>query len=92
MPFNEILTDDSHFSIPVNNASLRIWLEKKIVFIGLNSGESLRKYLIKITPSGLFRILVTPERIISLKEAIDQLSHNFRNELWFKEAQKVWKL
>jgi antibiotic biosynthesis monooxygenase (ABM) superfamily enzyme len=91
IPINEILTDDSHFSIPVNNASLRIWLERKMVLSGLNPGESLRKDLIKITPAGLCRILDKSEGIISPKEAIDQLSHNFGNEIWFKEAQKVWK-
>jgi hypothetical protein len=91
IPINEILTDDSHFSIPVNNASLLIWLERKIALIGLNPGESLRKDLIKITPGGLFRILDNSDGIISPKEAIDQLSHNFGNEIWFKEAQKVWK-
>jgi hypothetical protein len=91
IPINEILTDDSHFSIPVNNARLRIWLERKMVLIGLNPGESLRKDLIKITPAGLCRILDKSEGIISPKEAIDQLSNDFGDEEWFKEAQKNWK-
>jgi len=91
IPINEILTDDSHFSIPVNNASLRIWLERKMVLIGLNPGESLRKDLIKITPAGLCRILDKSDGIISPKEAIDQLSKHFGNEKWFEEAQKNWK-
>jgi len=91
IPINEILTDDSHFSIPVNNASLRIWLERKMVLIGLNPGESLRKDLIKITPAGLCRILDKSKGIISPKEAIDRLSDDFQNEKWFEEAQKIWK-
>jgi len=91
IPINEILTDNSHFSIPVNNASLRIWLERKMVLIGLNPGESLRKDLIKITPVGLCQILDKSEGIISPEEAIDQLSNDFGDEEWFKEAQKIWK-
>lgn len=91
IPINEILTNDSHFSIPVNNASLRIWLERKMVLIGLNPGESLRKDLIKITPAGLCRILDKSDGIISPKEAIDLLSKHFGHEKWFEEAQKNWK-
>ena len=85
---NEILTEDSHISIPVSNTSLRIWIERKMVLNGLNPGESLRKDLIKITPIGLCQILDKSEGIISPKEAIDQLSNDFGDEEWFKEIQK----
>lgn len=85
---NEILKDDSYISIPFTNTSLRIWIERKMVLIGLNQGESLRKDLIKITPAGLCRILDKSDGIISPKEAIDQLSNDFGDEQWFKEIQK----
>lgn len=91
IPINEILTDDSHLSIPVSNSSLRIWLERKMVLIGLNVGETLRKDLILITPAGLIRILDNSEGIISPKEAIDLLSQDFGNKIWFIEVQKKWK-
>ena len=91
LPINEILTEDSHFSIPINNASLRIWLERKIVLTGLNPGESFRKDLIKITPAGLCRILDNSEGILSPKEAIYLLAEKFINEIWVLEAKNNWK-
>jgi hypothetical protein len=91
LPSNEILTEDSHFTIPINNASLRIWLERKIVLVGLNPGESLRKDLIKITPAGLCRILDNSDGILSPKEAINLLAEKFINEIWFLEAKNNWK-
>jgi len=91
IPTNEIITADLHLSIPINNASLRIWLERKIALIGLNPGESLRKDVIKITPAGLYKILDNSEGIISPKEAIVQLSQEFGNEIWFKEAKQNWQ-
>lgn len=91
IPTNEIITADLHLSIPINNAGLRIWLERKIALIGLNPGESLRKDVIKITPAGLYKNLDNSEGIISPKEAIVQLSQEFGNEIWFKEAKKNWQ-
>ena len=91
LPIHEIITADLHLSIPINNVSLRIWLERKIAFIGLNPGESLRKDVIKITPAGLYKILENSERIISPKQAIVHLSKVFGNEIWFKEAKQYWQ-
>ena len=77
LPTHEIITSDLHLSIPINNVSLRIWLERKIAFIGLNPGESLRKDVIKITPAGLYKILDNSEGIISPEQAIVHLSKVF---------------
>jgi hypothetical protein len=91
LPTHEIITADLHLSIPINNVSLRIWLERKIALIGLNPGESLRKDVIKITPAGLYKILDNSEGIISPEKAIIQLSKVFGNEIWFKEAKQNWQ-
>ncbi len=90
LPQHEIITADLHLSIPINNASLRIWLERKIALIGLNPGESFRKDVIKITPAGLYKILDHSEGILSPKEAIYKLSESFKNDIWFKEAKQNW--
>jgi hypothetical protein len=39
---SEVVCDDAHFSIPLHDASLRIWLERKMALLRLNSGDSLR--------------------------------------------------
>jgi hypothetical protein len=90
LPANEIISTDLHLSIPINNASLRIWLERKVSLIGLNPGESLRRDIFKITPTGLYKILANSEGIISPKDAIDKLSHEFGNQIWFNEAKRNW--
>jgi hypothetical protein len=87
---NEIIPTYLHLSIPINNVSLRIWLERKVSLIGLNPGENFRKYVFKITSNGLYKILANSEGVISPKEAIDKLSHEFGNQIWFKEAEQNW--
>ena len=69
---------------------MRIWLERKIVLIWLNPGESFRKDVITITPAGLCKILDNSEGIISPEQAIVHLSKVFRDEVWFKEAKENW--
>lgn len=90
IPENEIIADSLHLSIPINNAGLRIWLERKVALIGLNPGESLRKDVFKITPVGLYRILEKSDGVLSPVESIKKLSNDFGNQIWFKEAKKKW--
>lgn len=53
----EFTADDSHLAIPVKDASLRIWVERKLSTHNLHLDESLRRELVKLTPSALYRVL-----------------------------------
>ena len=91
LPINEILTDGSHFINQINNASLRIWLERKIVLIGLSPVESFIKDLIKNNPTGLCRIIDNFVGILSPKESINLLTEKFINDIWIFETKNNWK-
>ncbi len=90
MTQNEIITKDSHLSVPIANVNLRIWIERKIALINLNPGETTRKDIIKLTPLGLLRILDNSSGICTPYEAIDKLKFFYEHEPWFKEAKARW--
>lgn len=88
---SEVVRDDAHFSIPLHDAALRIWLERKMALLRLNSGDTLRRDHVKLTPNGLTKILGASERIISPYDAIKKLPAEFSDAEWVKEAKKAWK-
>ena len=88
---SEVVRDDAHFSIPLHDAALRIWLERKMALLRLNSGDTLRRDHVKLTPNGLAKILGASEGIISPYDAIKKLPFEISDAEWVKEAKKSWK-
>jgi hypothetical protein len=88
---SEVVRDDAHFSIPLHDAALRIWLERKMALLRLNSGDALRRDHVKLTPNGLAKILGASEGIISPYDAIKKLPAELSDAEWVKEAKKAWK-
>ena len=68
-----------------------MWLKPKIVTIGLNSVETLRKNLIKINLASLFYISVSLYDIISPRKATDLLFNYSWDEKCRQEAPKIHK-
>jgi hypothetical protein len=91
LKISEVVRDDSHFSIPIHDAALRIWLERKMTSLILNAGDTLRRDQVKLTPAGLARIIGASDGIISPFEALQKLPPSLQNADWFKSANKSWK-
>ena len=53
---SEVLREDSHLSIPLNDAALRICLERKMALLRLNAGDALRRDQVKLTPAAPARV------------------------------------
>lgn len=87
----EIKTELNFLVIPINNARLRIWLEREMAFLSLNTGESIRRDLIKISPFSLLKLLKGSRQIISPYEALKKLKSDYKNDKWYKEALLYWK-
>jgi len=88
---SEIVRDDKHFSIPLHDAALRLWLERKMASLMLNSGDTLRRDHVKLTPNALAKIIGASEGIISPCDAIKKLPSDLHDTEWVKEARKSWK-
>jgi hypothetical protein len=87
----EIVNDSNYLIIPITDARLRIWLERKMATLSLNSGESIRRDLFKISPYSLLKLLQNTNNILSPSESLDILSVDFKEMEWFKLATKKWK-
>jgi hypothetical protein len=87
----EIVNDSNYLFIPITDARLRIWLERKMASLSLNSGESIRKDLFKISPYSLLKLLHDSNNILSPCESLEFLSADFQEMEWFKVATKKWK-
>jgi hypothetical protein len=88
---SEIVLKESHFSIPLHDAALRIWLERKMTRLRLNSGDTLRRDHVKLTPAGLAKIIDSAEGIVSPFEALKCLPPELQDADWVKTAKKSWK-
>jgi hypothetical protein len=88
---SEIVLNESHFSIPLHDAALRIWLERKMTRLRLNSGDTLRRDHVKLTPAGLAKIIDSVEGIVSPFEALKCLPPELQDADWVKTAKKSWK-
>lgn len=88
---SEVIRDDTHFSIPLHDAALRVWLERKMALLRLNSGDTLRRDHVKLTPNGLAKTLGASEGIISPYDAIKKLPAELSDAEWVKDARKSWK-
>lgn len=86
----EVVRDDSHISIPLHDAALRIWLERKVARLRLNSGETLRRDHVKLTPVGLARIIGAVDGLVSPFDALKRLPPELQDADWVKTAKKSW--
>jgi hypothetical protein len=87
----EVTQDENHLAIPLNDASLRIWTERKLSTHSLHPGESIRRELVKITPAALYRILDDTHGLQKPYKALDSLSRQFKEESWYASAKAHWK-
>ncbi len=87
----EVTPDGNHLAIPVNDARLRIWLERNLSTHHLQQGESLRRELIKLTPAALYKILDSAQGLGKPYLAINALSKRFGKAPWFVAAKEHWK-
>jgi len=87
----EVVRDDSHISIPLHDAALRIWLERKMTRLRLNSGATLRRDHVKLTPVGLARIIGAVDGLVSPFDALKRLPPELQDADWVKTAKKSWK-
>lgn len=88
---SEVTPDENHLAIPLNDASLRIWIERKLSTHNLQPGESIRRELVKITPAALYKILDDTNGLQKPYIALELLSHQFKEESWHASAKEHWK-
>lgn len=86
----EVTSDGNYLTIPLNDAALRIWLERKMSHLDLSAGESIRRDLVKLTPSGLAKILEASDGILTPFKALHRLPEGLKETTWVKEAIKKW--
>ena len=87
----EVTSDRNHLSIPLNDAGLRIWLERKLASQQLQQGESLRRELVQLTPAALSNLLVSAQKLQKPYAALKSLQKEFGKEVWVHEAKSHWK-
>lgn len=87
----EVVDNAAYFSVPLHDAALRIWLERKMVTLELNSGDTLRKDHVKLTAAGLARLIASTEGLLTPLEALEKLPKNLKRAEWVVVAQKSWK-
>jgi hypothetical protein len=86
----EVVRDESHFSVPLHDAALRIWLERKMTILRLNAGETLRRDHVKLTPAGLAKLIGTSADILPPYEALKKLPKELQAAEWVNTAKKSW--
>jgi hypothetical protein len=87
----EIVSEEKFFSIPLQDASLRIWIERKMARLQLNSGDAIRRDHLKLTPTGLARVLDASEGVESPYDALNRLPAELQDATWVKAAKNAWK-
>lgn len=89
---SEVTPDGRYIAIPIQNAGLRIWLERNLSMQQLQQGESLRRELVKLTPNALLKLMDSSGYgLVQPFEAIKKLSNSYGQEAWFKESKRHWK-
>ncbi len=88
---SEVVRGESHLSVPINDAALRIWLERKMAILRLNAGDTLRRDHVKLTPLGLAKLLGASEGVLSPYDALNNLPKELQVAEWAKAAKKSWK-
>ena len=85
---SDVVHDESYFSIPLHDAALRIWLERKMARLRLNSGDTLCRDHVKLTPVGLAEIIDAGDGVVSQFDALNLLPSNLKDVDWLKPATK----
>ena len=88
---SEVVHNESYFSIPLHDAALRIWLDRKMTRLRLNSGDTLRRDHVKLTPAGLAKIIGAADGIVAPCDALKRLPPELKDAEWVKAAKKSWK-
>jgi len=88
---SEVIPDQNHISIPLHDAALRIWLDRKMTRLRLNSGDTLRRDHVKLTPAGLTKIIGAAEGLVSPFDALKLLPAELQDTDWVKTSRKSWK-
>ena len=87
LPLCEVVADVKHLSIPINDAALRIWLERKLATDYRHSGETIRRDLIKITPQSLLHLLDNSVGVGSPSDALARLNSLLSDAKWIHTAK-----
>jgi hypothetical protein len=87
----EITSEMYYLNLPINNALLRIWLERKMSLLRLNPGESLRRDLVKLTPFSLLKLLQGSDAIFSPYESLKGLPKEYQDLVWFRQIKSSLK-
>lgn len=90
LPVCEVVAFDRHLSIPIDDAALRLWLERKLASDHLNPGETVRRDLVKLTPQGLLRLLDESVGIGSPSTALAHLDTKLPEAKWIESAKTNW--
>ena len=88
---SEVLREDSHLSIPLNDAALRIWIERKMALLRLNAGDALRRDQVRLTPAALARVIGVSEGILEPYDALKNLPIGLADADWVRIAKRSWK-
>lgn len=88
---SEIDNNESYISMPLLNAAVRIWLERKMVFLRLNAGDSLRRDHVKLTPAGLAKVIDSCPSVATPYDAIQHLRPELQDADWAKSANQHWR-
>lgn len=87
----EVGRNASHLSVPLHDAALRTWLERKMAILHLKVGDTLRRDHVKLTPAGLAKLIGASEGIVAPYEALNKLPKELQTAEWVKTAKKSWK-
>lgn len=87
---SEILTESNYLVLPINDAQLRIWIERKISKYGLCYGEVMKKDIIKITPYTMLKFFKYAPDVLTPYEALNQLKDEYKDKTWFSTAKKTF--
>jgi hypothetical protein len=83
---SETVASEKHLSIPLQNAMLRIWLERKLAVERLHPGESLRRDIVKLTPLGLLKLIDCATGVVTPSQALDALNDSLGELAWLEDA------
>jgi hypothetical protein len=90
LPYCEVVVADRFLSIPLQNSSLRVWLERKLASELLHPGEAVRRDVLKLTPQALLRLLDESDGIGSPSAAIERLGKKLPDVRWAEAAKREW--
>lgn len=88
---SDVVVSENHFSIPLHNAALRIWLEREMTSQNLNAGDTLRRDHVKLTPTGLVKLIGSADGILAPYDALKKLPKELDRMQWVITAKKSWK-